>query len=777
MPRAVDPSLNGGGVPVDHNPLIRMPTSATSNFDLEKFLEEIANALPQAIATLLFPAIEKLTGVDLSAFLPLLNLLHLDFSSPEAFLLSLVDAIIGLPEALVMVLTSLIEQLLDPGNPDQLTSLLSGLIELLASLPELLMTLLTSLIDALTGLTGVDLSALLSVFTGLDLSDPIAFLTSLAEGLLSTGAGLLGGDSPLDALNLFNLVPTDLLSHLPMSNIGEFVTNLITDGDFLDATPIEGWIHNLTGGFGGTGSRTVTADGTTHELFGNLIPVSAGQVLPLSGMAKWSGLAGSGNPVQLAVTGYKNGVATLQQIVASHNTIPPTTDWTTLTGQFTVPANVDSVRTRLVVANTATAGQVSFSKIGATKIGPMLQRLIAGTNAGEFLPDDIGHLFSGIITNATDLLSKVAQGDFDGLVTTLTGDIQAGFEDVGDVLESFLTGASPLNGSNINAGAIADEFVPAVGGIIDTTVANVSNVIGSGFTLDSVGAALQSQTNALVSAGSGITSLFARLTNLESKVSAIPPPPAGTPPGSGTAFGGAVGIYDSDDFERTSTTSLGAGWTPSYAGSGSGVWATPNGHDASFITGSGDREFLEIRANAKTATDYQRVTVVISAASTRFYDPLLGTYNYTGHNDVWLRISDASTSLANVTGVRIRFGGDGSCSITRFTNGTPTALTSKPAGSIAAPGPGATLIGEAGNIAGAGTLRYFRGIVGSTTRIEYPEVGTGSSAGATFRRFGHGGRAEGHLLPLPGQESPGSLHYATGMDQTTGSSGAPGAGG
>ena len=89
--------------------------------------------------------------------------------------------------------------------------------------------------------------------------------------------------------------------------------------------------------------------------------MSEGQIVPISGYAKWTGLAGTGNPIQLAITGYKDGVAMLQSIIASHNVIPPTTDWTKLTGDFTVPAGIDSLRTRLVIGSGATAGTVFFA--------------------------------------------------------------------------------------------------------------------------------------------------------------------------------------------------------------------------------------------------------------------------------------------------------------------------------------------------------------------------------------------------------------------------------
>ena len=124
--------------------------------------------------------------------------------------------------------------------------------------------------------------------------------------------------------------------------------------------------------------------------------------------------------------------------MASHNVTPPTTDWVTLTGSYTVPADVTGYRTRLSVRPTATAGTVGFSTPSASKSRSVFQRLIAGTNPGETLTNDIEHLFGGIITNALGLLEKAGLADFDDLVSTLAGDFGDAIEDVGERMEDFL---------------------------------------------------------------------------------------------------------------------------------------------------------------------------------------------------------------------------------------------------------------------------------------------------------------------------------------------------
>src|SRR5262245_54612037 len=190
--------------------------------------------------------------------------------------------------------------LLDFSNIDQTAEQAGGLIK------GYLDSLLDGVVEIIKDLTGLDLSALADVLQGLDFSSPEAFLASLinaiialptvlidlAESLIASGAGLLGPDSPLNELTLFNLIPPDLLAHIPFSNMGEESPILIADRRFQIAESFGGrrsWFHDATTGHVGTGSAMTTADGTTKELLGNLIPVSVGQVLNLGGWTKWTG--------------------------------------------------------------------------------------------------------------------------------------------------------------------------------------------------------------------------------------------------------------------------------------------------------------------------------------------------------------------------------------------------------------------------------------------------------------------------------------------------------
>ena len=85
------------------------------------------------------------------------------------------------------------------------------------TLPTTFGSLINALIAEIATATGVDLTVFLPLWNGLNFSSPIAFFISLGESLIATGPALLGSTRPLNALNLFNLVPTDLLAHIQTS--------------------------------------------------------------------------------------------------------------------------------------------------------------------------------------------------------------------------------------------------------------------------------------------------------------------------------------------------------------------------------------------------------------------------------------------------------------------------------------------------------------------------------------------------------------------------------
>ena len=87
-----------------------------------------------------------------------------------------------------------------------------------------------------------------------------------------------------------------------------------------------------------------------------------------------------------------------------------------------------------------------------------------------------------------------------------------------------------------------------------------------------------------------------------------------------------------------------------------------------------------------------------------------------------------------------------------FITGSPTVLARLGTGGITPPGPGAQLVGEAGDLAD-GAIRYLpRQDRGVDPARRVTEAGAASGLGAAFRRWGHGGRAEGHPVAVAGQD-------------------------
>lgn len=602
---------------------------------------------------------------------------------------------------------------------------------------------------------GTFMARLTSMFKALDFLqggtwDPDAMIEQWLQGdILSTGlfaswaelyeslTGDLTGNLPKlsDLLGggLFGPVAPGRLSLLPTGLIGDLSPNLLEDPDFKSETFDGGgvFIQDKTTGFDGSFSARVVADGAGSKdmLSKNKLDVTKGQKFFISIYAKWSGAVATGTPVHLGITEYNGTASVGQPDIVLRAATPATTDFVQLVGEYTVPeTNVNGIRLRFGLAPAATAGTFWFSKGELRPTRKMPTDLVDG------LDDSLQELYTGLNDALDGLLEKVGLGDFNDLKNVLGGTLGSGLTAIEERLNDFLHTSSPLNGSNILDGDISDQFVGGVRSILTNIFTKLRNVEDPGsteVTRDDAFATLESLADAT-------TSLGARIATLETVYTS--------------------GISTGDDFERSSSSGLGPNWLTYYKGSGAGVIAIPNGHDASWVVnGFGDREFLAIwnGDNTRSASPNQRVLLPMAAAAGSFFGAL-------GATDVWLRISDDTTGWANVTGIQIRFWADGGLEIIRWVGGNPTVLNAGGAGYIPAPGPGHIIGGEAG---APGVGRYFNAILGSNGVLNIPEVGTASGYGAAFQRWGWGGRADGHLLPLPGQQKPGSIRQWTAMDQ------------
>lgn len=234
MPRAYDPSLPGGGLPITHSPLNRMRHNVIpQELDLEKITEDLAALIEQQLTDFLFPAIYDLTGIDLGVFLPLLDVLELDFSSPDAFLHSLADAIIAAGTALLGPNS--------PLNAENLFNVIAG-----ALIPGLDATKIVSGIfpQSMVNITSIAAGIVSGVLglgniPGLPTSQITSgtFLATFIPGL--DASKIVSGQFPQAMVNITSIAAGIISGVLGTGNIPGLPASQITSGTFL-ATLIPG---------------------------------------------------------------------------------------------------------------------------------------------------------------------------------------------------------------------------------------------------------------------------------------------------------------------------------------------------------------------------------------------------------------------------------------------------------------------------------------------------------------------------------------------------------
>lgn len=276
------------------------------------------------------------------------------------------------------------------------------------------------------------------------------------------------------------------------------------------------------------------------------------------------------------------------------------------------------------------------------------------------------------------------------------------------------------------SGSIPDTSVPGIGGILGSLFGGIFGLGGgvSGVTQSQGFEAVAAQTDTLV----GLSALVAQIQ-------------AGQDPAPSAA----------DDFERVSTTNLGPTLWDQYA-SGSGTWATPNGHDASW-SGNFSTDFVCRYKLTQATTDAMTSTIVLGSTPDSNLVPLPAN----GHDDVWVRLG-AFTSFATRTGVRLRVSGNGTWRLSAFVNGAEVVLLAS--GSLTRPAAGAILSLT------VGTARNFVARLNGTVipGSNVTEIGTASQLGAAFRSYGLGGRAEYVVFFIPPffwLSKPGSMRQWT----------------
>lgn len=297
------------------------------------------------------------------------------------------------------------------------------------------------------------------------LGDIVQAVTGFVGGLgdLADWAGdLLKNFSPLNALNLFNSIPSALIGLVGFSQIGNTQPNLLTNGGFVDAISVAGggiWIYDPTDGRVTLGCVAVTAAGAVRRLQSNAIPVAQGDKISHVIRAKWSGLTYTGTPIRTRMVRFLNGVEVgIDNLVAPVAPATNQTGWTDLAGSsYVVPAGCDHVCYELYISDTATAGTVKFDDGEFRKTGLFK---IPWT---EDLPDSLQDLVSG------------AQGIIDSIFEGITG-----FPIIGGLLNDIINAFRNIPFLNVSGPGGPPNIGAALQSTWDQWISGLVGEVGTG---------------------------------------------------------------------------------------------------------------------------------------------------------------------------------------------------------------------------------------------------------------------------------------------------------
>lgn len=560
--------------------------------------------------------------------LGLLNgLIQLLIDSPDiltTLLNSLVNLLLSLPDVLEQLLTGLITLLLELPNmmgellaalinlllvtPDILVALLSGLIELLINSPEILLELLSSLVglliatpeillqlaEALLGnidfMTGIQ-DALENLLQ-LDFSSPEAFLQSIADGIvdllnLPDMSDVLTLDSPLNADNLFNQVPPNLLGLIPVSQIGDIATNLLENPGFDTAESLvnnPGW--SWDGADGHTtdfGCALTTANGQPHAIVSNVIGVAQNQEVQVGVWVKYTGLtaAAAQNAIRLNVESYITGALVSSTMVdgllspTGSSVNPGHRDFVELSGSYPVPAGVDQIVVVPEVTAAATAGTVKFDDARATKSGLMPQALV----------DNLTSDLQARIQELQALQNAVA-GKAGALINDVTNRLKnIKFDGTGLFDASKLFNVAPIGSIPTNQLTVAN--VPDLGNITD----QITNAL--------IGAGNQFFGTTPPQARFSMDKIFLDVLNLNQKMQDIRSSEIAT---------SVSGMTATVNFSQYPDGPLPSMFTTTYSGAGTSAIGVINGQAGwRFANNDGNRNANIVYNLAPTKTDFQLV--------------------------------------------------------------------------------------------------------------------------------------------------------------------------
>jgi hypothetical protein len=430
--------------------------------------------------------------------------------------------------------------------------------------------------------------------------------------------------------NLWKAITSPLVN---ISHIGNVSPNLLSNPNFSDANALSGltdWVFD--GGEDHDGDGSGSAKALAHNVFllSNPIDVVQGHKFDISAWAKYSGVTATAaaNAIRVSVVGYLNGAQVTSSLVAGVASPSGSATWTQLSGTYTVPAGVDTVRVQLGVTSDMSAGTVWFDTISAKKTGNMPGTLVQG------------------ITGAVSNIVEDVQGFLNSVVAGLLG--------LGDLLYDAVLGDANTVTFNLN-----------------DTIAAMSSSIQT----------LQNSATYTANAGASEFISFAN---------------------------------------RADASTLGADWTQSYNGTGTGVLGITAGR-AAWKSFDANSRTCNAQYNAKqTTTDYQRVGAAFASAPNDWYGGS-DALNY-----IYGRVNAAGTE-----GVFVELG-PSTCRLGCVVSGTTTYLGS-PSTLYGGFKAGAAYWLECGTVGGANIMRVFEN---NRIILSYTDSGAVSQVGATHRYVG-----------------------------------------
>lgn len=249
------------------------------------------------------------------------------------------------------------------------------------------------------------------------LGDLLEIITGTEDGDLNDLAtwvrGLLSGSSLISAGQI-----TDTQSDLwPL-------------GIFPDADSVAGngiWVFDpeVSRTADSTGSVKVVADGTMKALRGVSTTVVPGQQFSPSVFMRRDGYAGTGTPVQFHVAEYIDDVLVNIAEVVVYGPPSASGGWVELTGIYTVPAGVNTIKPRLVVTDDATAGTLHFDDASPGNVTGKWSGLPSAVQEGverwQLLVDSIfnaatgGSRFGALVEDVFDALKNINPANVGGV--------------------------------------------------------------------------------------------------------------------------------------------------------------------------------------------------------------------------------------------------------------------------------------------------------------------------------------------------------------------------